>query len=110
MRTTLVIDDYVMWDVKEKAHRTGQPLKKVVNEAIRLGLAQLERPTERHWDIFRRIISPLGSAGNLTTDAHLAALAIEHGATLCSTDVDFSRFQMLQWINPLVIKIIPGLP
>jgi toxin-antitoxin system PIN domain toxin len=58
-------------------------------------------PTERHWDIFRRIISPLGSAGNLTTDAHLAALAIEHGATLCSTDVDFSRFQMLQWTNPL---------
>ena len=58
-------------------------------------------PTERHWDIFRQIISPLGSAGNLTTDAHLAALAIEHGATLYSTDVDFSRFQMLQWINPL---------
>jgi len=58
-------------------------------------------PTERHWDIFRQIIAPLGSAGNLTTDAHLAALAIEHGATLYSTDIDFSRFQMLQWTNPL---------
>jgi predicted nucleic acid-binding protein len=34
-------------------------------------------------------------------DAHLAALAVEHGATLCSTDVDFSRFRMLQWIDPL---------
>jgi predicted nucleic acid-binding protein len=37
----------------------------------------------------------------VTTDAHLAALAIEHGAELCSTDVDFSRFAGLHWTNPL---------
>jgi hypothetical protein len=47
MRTTLVIDDYVMRELKEKAHRTGQTLKKVVNEAIRLGLAQLEWPSQK---------------------------------------------------------------
>ena len=47
MRTTLVIDDYVMRELKEKAHRTGQPLKKVVNEAIRMGLVQLERPSQK---------------------------------------------------------------
>ena len=60
-------------------------------------------PTERHWDIFKQIISPLGTAGNLTTDAHLAALAVEYGATLCSTDNDFSRFQFVKWVNPLLL-------
>jgi len=43
---------------------------------------------------------PLGTAGNLTDDAHLAALAIEHGAEL-STDNDFSRFEGVRWVNPL---------
>jgi hypothetical protein len=39
--------------------------------------------------------------GNLVTDAHLAALAIEHGLTLCSADTDFARFRKLKWENPL---------
>jgi hypothetical protein len=47
MRTTLVIDDYLMQEIKEKAHRTGQPLKKLVNEALRLGLAQLDQPSRK---------------------------------------------------------------
>jgi predicted nucleic acid-binding protein len=42
-----------------------------------------------------------GVLGNLVPDAHLAALAIEHGLTLCSTDGDFARFPGLRWINPL---------
>jgi hypothetical protein len=42
-----------------------------------------------------------GTAGNLTTDAHLAALAIEHGAELHSTDTDFARFAKLRWVNLL---------
>ena len=59
-------------------------------------------PTARHWDIFRQIMAPLGSAGNLTTDIHLAALAVEYGATLFSTDTDFSRFPLVKWVNPLI--------
>jgi hypothetical protein len=43
----------------------------------------------------------LGTAGNITTDAHLAALAIEHGAEVCSADTDFGRFRGLRWTNPL---------
>ncbi|WP_343572851.1 type II toxin-antitoxin system VapC family toxin [Mycobacterium sp.] len=58
-------------------------------------------PTERHAVVLRELLTPLGSAGNLTSDAHLAALAIEHGAGLCSTDVDFSRFSGVRWIDPL---------
>ncbi|MGI9119427.1 MAG: type II toxin-antitoxin system VapC family toxin [Acidimicrobiales bacterium] len=63
--------------------------------------AALVHPTDRHADILRGLLEPLGTAGNLTTDAHLAALAIEHGAELCSSDADFSRFPGLRWIDPL---------
>jgi toxin-antitoxin system PIN domain toxin len=59
-------------------------------------------PTARHLQTIRDLISPLGTGGNLTSDAHLAALAIEHGAELCSTDNDFGRFSRLRWRNPLV--------
>jgi toxin-antitoxin system PIN domain toxin len=58
-------------------------------------------PTERHAAVLRELLAPLGTAGNLTTDAHLAALAIEHGAQLCSCDADFSRFPGLRWTDPL---------
>jgi uncharacterized protein len=58
-------------------------------------------PTERHAAVLRELLAPLGTAGNLTTDAHLAALAIEHGAQLCSCDTDFARFPGLRWTNPL---------
>ncbi len=58
-------------------------------------------PTERHSAVLRELLAPLGTAGNLVTDAHLAALAIEHGAELSSCDADFSRFAGLRWIDPL---------
>ncbi len=58
-------------------------------------------PTTRHTAVLRDLLTPLGSAGNLTSDAHLAALAIEHGATLCSCDNDFARFSGLRWTDPL---------
>ena len=58
-------------------------------------------PSRQHWTIFKEILMPLGTAANLTSDAHLAALAIEHGARLFSTDNDFSRFKSLRWTNPI---------
>jgi uncharacterized protein len=63
--------------------------------------ATVVHPTSRHAAVLGELLEPLGTAGNLTTDAHLAALAIEHGAELCSTDMDFSRFTGLRWTNPL---------
>ena len=56
---------------------------------------------EEHWRILRDLLAEVGAAGNLTNDAHLAAIAIEHGAELCSTDRDFGRFQHLHWTNPI---------
>ncbi len=58
-------------------------------------------PTERHSAVLRDLLLAVGTAGNLTSDAHLAALAIEHGALLCSCDSDFSRFPGLRWVDPL---------
>lgn len=62
---------------------------------------RMVEPTERHWGILSGLIESVGTAANLTSDAHLAALAIEHGATLCSADRDFGRFKHLRWHNPL---------
>ncbi|HEX5070773.1 MAG TPA: type II toxin-antitoxin system VapC family toxin [Vicinamibacterales bacterium] len=58
-------------------------------------------PGDRHATILFGLLSALGAAANLTTDAHLAALAIEHQAELHSTDADFARFSGLRWTNPL---------
>lgn len=54
-----------------------------------------------HWRILRELLENTGTAGNLTTDAHLASLAIGHGALMISCDNDFSRFKTLRWMNPL---------
>lgn len=59
-------------------------------------------PTVRHPGLLRGLLQPLGTAGNLVTDAHLAALAIEHGGVVCSSDADFSRFPGLMWEDPLI--------
>jgi toxin-antitoxin system PIN domain toxin len=58
-------------------------------------------PSPRHPVLLRQLLAPLGTGGNLTTDGHLAALALEHDAELCSADADFSRFPGLRWSNPL---------
>lgn len=52
-------------------------------------------------DIYLNSIEKLGAGGNLTTDAYLAALAVEHQAELQSTDIDFASFSGLRWRNPL---------
>ena len=80
-----------------------------VNAAFDLVDAWLRRPSvtvpepgPRHLQMMRDLVSPLGTGGNLTSDAYLASIAIEHGAELCSTDNDFERFGRLRWRNPLV--------
>lgn len=58
-------------------------------------------PAEKHWLILSRLLRASGSAGNLTSDAHLAAIAIEQGGVIHSADHDFRRFDGLECINPL---------
>jgi hypothetical protein len=61
----------------------------------------IPQPTDRHAEVLGALLSESGIHGNLVPDAHLAALAIEHGLTLCSTDGDFARFGKLKALNPL---------
>jgi toxin-antitoxin system PIN domain toxin len=61
----------------------------------------LVAPGDRHWDILRRLLIDGQVTGPLVSDAALAALAIEHGATLVTTDRDFARFTGLRYANPL---------
>jgi uncharacterized protein len=63
--------------------------------------AWVPEPTDRHIEVLGELIGLPGVHGNLVPDAHLAALAMEHGLTLCSTDGDFARFPGLRWLNPL---------
>lgn len=62
--------------------------------------AQVAHPGERHAEILGRLLRAAGAAGNLTTDAHLAALAIEHGGAVLTFDRDFARFEGVRWMAP----------
>lgn len=62
---------------------------------------RLVREKDDHWARLKALLAETGTAGNLTTDAHLAALAITHDAVLVSCDNDFARFKGLRWENPL---------
>jgi toxin-antitoxin system PIN domain toxin len=62
---------------------------------------RLIQPTEQHWRLFQQMLKEGNAAGNLVSDAHMGALAVEHNCVLQSTDTDFARFPSLKWVNPL---------
>lgn len=62
---------------------------------------RLIHPTDRHWPILQNVLREGKAVGQLATDAHLAALAIEHNCILQSADADFARFKGLKWNNPI---------
>ena len=73
-------------------------------EQLRLWLANpnavILEPTERHLDVLAGLLLEAGTGGNLTSDAHLAALAVEHGGEVVSWDNDFARFPGVRWSRP----------
>lgn len=62
---------------------------------------EILEPGPRHLGILRDLFEATTVGGNLSSDTHLAALAIEHQCQLCSNDLDFARFPGLRWVNPL---------
>jgi toxin-antitoxin system PIN domain toxin len=74
---------------------------KQVEEWLACSPAWIPTPTAAHAGILGQLVGNTSMTPNLVGDAHLAALAIEHGLTLCSADGDFARFQNLRWSNPL---------
>lgn len=84
--------------------RTPLPLERAlsyVHEWLEQPYVTAVPPGPRHWPLLRNLLRQTGLGGNLTSDAHLAALAIELGATLCSTDHDFARFPGVEHVDPL---------
>jgi toxin-antitoxin system PIN domain toxin len=67
---------------------------------LELPHVHIPHPSNRHFAGLREALERLGSAGNLTTDAHLATLAMQRGYVLFTTDADFARFPGLRWVNP----------
>jgi uncharacterized protein len=73
----------------------------IVEDWLAFSNARILHPTENHWRILKQLLPKTPVRGSLIMDAHLAALAIEHGATLCTNDRDFARFPGLKLEFPL---------
>jgi toxin-antitoxin system PIN domain toxin len=76
----------------------------IVQQWMDLKQVRLLAPGERHWDLLQHILIEGQVRGPLTTDAELAALTIEHGGVLYTTNRDFARFPGLRWVNPLLTQ------
>ena len=86
--------------VFERAEPMGQAWRQVV-AWLDCEVSWIPQPRERHAALLGELLAVSGTHANLVPDAHLAALAMEHGLVLCSTDSGFSRFPALRWLNPL---------
>lgn len=87
----------------------SQPLKVesallYLDEWLEQPVLQLVSPGNAHWSILCNLLRQTGTAGNLTTDAHIAALALEQGYTVFSADNDFKRYPGLKHVNPLELE------
>lgn len=80
---------------------TAQEAWGLVTDWLDADLAWIPNPGDQHHRIIGSLLCGGDVRGNLVTDAHLAALALEYGTSLCSFDSDFARFSGLRWINPL---------
>jgi uncharacterized protein len=72
-----------------------------VEDWLACDTAWIPNPTEHHPPVLGGLITKYELRGNLVTDAQLAALAIEYGLTVFSTDTDFARFEEIRWVDPL---------
>jgi uncharacterized protein len=85
----------------ESSPMTTEEAASIVNDWVKHPNVILTSPTEQHWRILSDLLPKSQARGPLIMDAHLAALAIEHGATLCTNDRDFMRFPGLKVEFPL---------
>jgi hypothetical protein len=72
-----------------------------MREWLALEAVWIPQPGARHADLLSELLRGARVTRDLTSDAHIAALAIEHGLTICSADTDFARFPSVRWMNPL---------
>ena len=80
---------------------TPEEAVQIVDQWLEQPNVRLLSPGDQHWVILRQMLKEGQARGPLISDAHLAALTIEYGGILCTTDRDFARFPGLRWDNPL---------
>ena len=99
-----VINAFIRIATNPRLHQRPLTLKES-SERVQSWLDQpcvrVIQPTDQHWTLFQQMLRGGNAVGNLVSDAHLAALAVEHNCVLYSTDADFSRFKGLKWKNPV---------
>ena len=99
-----VLTAFIRIATNARLHKRPLTLKEAVDRVqswIEQPCVRIIQPTEQHWSILRQMLHDGSATANLVSDAHLAALAVEHNCQLCSTDADFSRFPKLNWHNPV---------
>ena len=98
-----VLNAFIRIATNARLHQRPLTLKEAI-ERVQSWFAQpcvrLIQPSDHHWTIFQQMLRSGNAVGNLVSDAHLAALAVEHNCVLYSSDADFSRFRGLKWKNP----------
>ena len=102
--TDLALSGFVRIVTNPRIFRDPTPIEVAmtfVDDLVASPAALRLAPGPRHWSVFRRLCVSLGLRGGLVTDAYLAAIAMENGATLITTDRDFARFPGLRWKHPL---------
>jgi toxin-antitoxin system PIN domain toxin len=73
----------------------------VIDSWLQVPIVWIPQPTEQHAEVLGRLITSYRLSGDQIPDAHLAAIAIEHGLEICSADTDFARFTEVRWVNPI---------
>jgi len=99
-----VLTAYLRIATNARLHQRPLTLSEAVDRVqswIQQPCVRLILPAEQHWEIFQQMLREGNATANLVSDAHLAALAVEHNCELCSTDADFARFPGLNWRNPV---------
>ena len=99
-----VLTAFIRIGTNPRLHQRPLTLKEAI-ERVQSWLNQpcvrLIQTTDQHWQLFQQMLRAGNATANLVSDAHLAAVAMEHNAVLHSTDTDFARFRGLKWKNPI---------
>lgn len=99
-----VLNAFIRIGTNARLHQRPLTLKEAIGRVqswLDQPCVRLLQPTDQHWSLFQQMLKSGNAVGNLVSDAHLAALAVEHNCVLHSTDADFSRFRGLKWKNPV---------
>ena len=99
-----VVNAFIRIATNARLHQRPLTLKEAndrVQSWFEQSCVRILQPTDHHWPLFQQMLRSGNALGNLVSDAHLAALAVEHNCVLHSTDADFSRFRGLKWKNPI---------